>query len=72
MLSATPIQVPVLGLSGARGGCIAPDVFRAAMPATLFSGRVTLEVWPDAGHFLHLEHPERTAYCIAAWMTRGS
>jgi pimeloyl-ACP methyl ester carboxylesterase len=71
-LGATPIQAPVLGLSGGQDGCIAPDVFSAAMPATLFSGGVTLEVWPDAGHFLHLEHPGRTAERIAAWMTRGS
>jgi pimeloyl-ACP methyl ester carboxylesterase len=71
-LGATPIRVPVLGISGARDGCVTPEVFRAAMPPALFAGGVTLDVWPDAGHFLHLEHPARTADRLAGWLLRAS
>jgi pimeloyl-ACP methyl ester carboxylesterase len=67
-LGAVPIQAPVLGISGAQDGCISPDVFRAAMPEALFPRGVNLEVLPDAGHFLHLEQPARTADLVAAWL----
>jgi pimeloyl-ACP methyl ester carboxylesterase len=42
------------------------------MPPALFAGGVTLDVWPDAGHFLHLEHPARTADRLAGWLLRAS
>ena len=67
-LSARPLTVPTLGLYGANDGCIGPDVFEGAMPPALFAAGRVLERWPDAGHFLHLEHPERTAERLVHWL----
>ena len=67
-LSATPLQVPTLGLCGVRDGCIGPDVFAASMPEALFRAGRVVERWPDAGHFLHLEQPERTAARVVEWL----
>ena len=68
-LGAIPLQTPVLALSGAQDGCIPPDVFEASMPEALFAAGRTLECWTDAGHFLHLEHPDRVARRIDQWLS---
>ena len=60
-LWATPIQVPVLGLYGARDGCIGPDVFHAAMSAAPIDGGARLAEISHAGHFMHLEQPAAVA-----------
>jgi pimeloyl-ACP methyl ester carboxylesterase len=69
-LGMTPIQAPVLGLSGQIDGCISPDVFEASMPPALFPGGRRLERWPAVGHFLHLENPGLAGERIARWLAR--
>ena len=39
------------------------------MPEALFAAGRTLERWTDAGHFLHLEHPDRVARRIDQWLS---
>jgi pimeloyl-ACP methyl ester carboxylesterase len=67
-LSIAPLRCPVLGLHGARDGCIGPAAFDASMTKGLIQGDLTLERWDDAGHFLHLEHPDRTAERLVRWL----
>ena len=59
-----PIAVPLLQLHGADDGCIlrpqVDDRHRFAAPHTL-------EIVPDAGHFLHIEALEAIAERITAW-----
>lgn len=63
-----PIAVPTLGLCGALDGCIAPEVFEAAMqprdyPAGLRTARVA-----GAGHFLHAEAPDAVNARLLEWL----
>ncbi|WP_431976509.1 alpha/beta fold hydrolase [Micromonospora haikouensis] len=44
-----------------------PAGWEAALPAPPGSRVV---VWPGTGHFLHLEHPDRTRRLIADWLRR--
>jgi len=46
--------------------------FRAVGPIDLRTQRpdATITVWPDASHFLFLEHPQRTADAITGFVTR--
>ncbi len=71
VLAATPIQAPVLGLSGGADGCVSLRVFEASMPPALFAAGRRLETWPDAGHFLHLEQPARTSERLVRWLAEA-
>ncbi|OGS79923.1 MAG: hypothetical protein A3D31_08210 [Candidatus Fluviicola riflensis] len=54
----------LLQLYGANDGCILPaqvdDRYR-------FASQHAMEIFPDTGHFLHIEAPEEIAERIAAW-----
>ncbi|MBX3481991.1 alpha/beta fold hydrolase [Phenylobacterium sp.] len=70
-LLATPIAAPVLGLAGARDGCVAAELFLRAMPAEIFRAGRELAVIPGAGHFLHLERPELVGARVTSWIARA-
>ena len=53
---ATPIEVPALYFHGARDGCMGAELV-AGMEA-FFPRGLTVELVPDAGHFVHQEQPE--------------
>jgi pimeloyl-ACP methyl ester carboxylesterase len=63
---AAPIATPLLQLHGADDGCILPPDGRR--DARRFGAR-TLEIVPNAGHFLHLEQPDATAARLAEWLS---
>lgn len=52
-----PIQVPTLNLHGEVDGCIGVEAL--AGMSDLFPQGLRQVVVPDAGHFLHLENPDR-------------
>jgi pimeloyl-ACP methyl ester carboxylesterase len=60
------IEAPALLVCGARDSLALDqqDVLAAAIPAAV------LETYPDAGHALHWEEPERFATDVAAWIDR--
>ncbi len=49
-------EQPTLYLHGADDGCVGVEVAESAR--SLVGPHVTIEVVPDAGHFLHLERPD--------------
>ena len=50
------MNCPTLYLHGGNDGCIGADMFGDDMK-NLFPGGLEVEVFPDLGHFLHLEDP---------------
>jgi pimeloyl-ACP methyl ester carboxylesterase len=63
---AGPQTIPTLYLHGARDGCLALDSI--GDPRSLLAEGSRFEVIEDAGHFLHLERPERTATEILGFL----
>ena len=64
-LLAAPVLAPTLALTGARDRCLHTGLFDALDPACFPVG-CKVERLHDAGHFLHLERPERVAACVIA------
>lgn len=56
-IGVEPIQVPSLYVHGARDGCIA--AYTTAGMETMFPAGLRKEIVEDAGHFVHLEVPEK-------------
>jgi pimeloyl-ACP methyl ester carboxylesterase len=67
-LLGTPLSVAVLGICGARDGCIAADIFRQAMPAADFPAGYRISEIAAAGHFLHQEQPEDVNRLLIEWI----
>ena len=67
-LFATPVTVPTLGLIGEDDGCVAADVFTAAMRSDDFPGGLRVERIAAAGHFLHCEQPDPVNRLIVEWL----
>src|SRR6266511_1548756 len=65
-----PAARPMLVLAGADDGCIPPAMFADARRGLAAGSRV--EVVPDAGHFMHLEQPDRVAGLVLEWFRDGS
>ncbi len=63
---ASPLAAPTLQLHGADDGCILPPTLPPDDDRR-FTQR-TLEVVPNAGHFLHLEVPDVIAARVLAWL----
>ena len=62
------VPVPTLALSGERDGCIASDVFEQLTVPEDFPAGVIFHRVPDAGHFLHQEHPDIVNLLILDWL----
>lgn len=69
-LFVDPIAVPSHGIVGEDDGCIAPDVFEAAMQEADFPAGLTVLRVPAAGHFLHLERPDVVNRLVVDWLRR--
>lgn len=61
------LQAPALVLAGARDGCIGPALFAGAARAS--DAPLTLRIFPEVGHFLHLEAPEAVQGAILSHLT---
>jgi pimeloyl-ACP methyl ester carboxylesterase len=64
------IRVPLLYLHGEDDGCIGPEM--DAGQERYFDGEFRSEHIPGAGHFLHLENPDRVASSILAFIGAGA
>ncbi len=53
-----PMQVPTLYLHGVDCGCMGVESANEELLRPNFPAGLELHLIPDAGHFLHLEHPE--------------
>lgn len=62
------IAVPTLQLHGNRDGCIAPAA--TARQRALFTREFEQRLIANAGHFLHLEAPDRVTHEIVTWLAR--
>jgi len=69
-LLQAPISVPTLGLIGVNDGCIKPAVFEYCMNEKAYIGSFHLERIENAGHFAHLEQPQRVNRLILDWIRR--
>ena len=67
-LFAGPIAVPTLGICGEDDGCIAADVFCAAMRTEDFPGGLRVERIPGAGHFVHAERADAVNALLIDWI----
>lgn len=63
------VRVPALVLHGSADGCIGPACYREI--ADRFAAGVEIEQIDGAGHWLHVEQPERIADRLAAFLTAG-
>ncbi len=63
---ARTIVTPTLHLTGARDGCIGPEVGRAQQ--RWFGGPFQSTVIEGAGHFLQMEQPELVAARVIDWL----
>lgn len=62
------LPMPVLGVTGNDDGCIAADLFAAAMQPPDFPGGLRVERIAGAGHFVHQETPERFNPLLVNWL----
>ncbi|WP_408591797.1 alpha/beta fold hydrolase [Novosphingobium sp.] len=69
-LLAGPFRAPTLGLVGEDDGCIAADVFEAAMQPRDFPGGLAVHRVAGAGHFLHREQHGRVIPLMLDWLAR--
>lgn len=67
-LFADPFHVPVLGIAGEDDGCIAADIFAAAMPAGDFPMGLRVERIAGAGHFVQREAPDTVNALLIEWL----
>jgi pimeloyl-ACP methyl ester carboxylesterase len=57
---------PLLYLAGARDGCMGSAL--GQRPAAFASEHYSERIYPEAGHFLHLEQPAQVAADIVTWL----
>jgi pimeloyl-ACP methyl ester carboxylesterase len=67
-LLAHPIAVPTLGICGLDDGCIAADVFAAAMRGEDFPNGLRVERVKGAGHFVHMEASDAVNALLLEWI----
>lgn len=69
-LLAQPVQVPTLGVYGARDECIGADVFERSMQPGDFPAGLRIERIESAGHFPHLEAPASVNAALLGFIGR--
>ncbi|MEY1662443.1 alpha/beta fold hydrolase [Isoalcanivorax beigongshangi] len=67
---ARPLAVPTLLLVGRKDGCMLPELLPHAVQGRDFPAGVELETVAGAGHFLHLERPERCLPVVIGHLRR--
>lgn len=60
-----PIGVPTLFITGDRDGCLMLAL--SDRQEKLFSGKYERQIWPEVGHFPHIERAELSAAAVLAW-----
>lgn len=69
-LYASPIVVPTLAIAGLDDGCIAADLFAAAMRPEDFPAGLAVERVASAGHFVHREAADAVNRLLLDWLAR--
>ena len=59
-------MVPTLHLHGSDDGCVSQDMGNSQ--ERYFSGPFASKTIPGAGHFIHIEAPERTVAHTLSWL----
>ena len=67
---ARPIAVPTLVMLGRKDGCMSPRLLDHAVQARDFPVGLQVEQISGAGHFLHLERPQRINELLLAHLTQ--
>lgn len=60
------MATPLLYLHGANDGCVGLDLLDE--PTVAYPPNATVEIVPDAGHFLQLERPDETARLVLGFL----
>ena len=60
------LATPLLYLHGANDGCVGLDLLDE--PTVAYPPNTTVEIVPDAGHFLQLERPDETARLVLGFL----
>jgi len=66
-MSAQPIEVPTLAITGADDGCMETRLYDSVDPA-LFPKGYRIERIAGAGHFVHQEQPEAINRLVLGWI----
>lgn len=69
---AQVIEVPTLVMIGKKDGCMSPRLLEHTVFERDFPAGLHVEQVAGAGHFLHLERPERIAELLLAHLARAS
>jgi pimeloyl-ACP methyl ester carboxylesterase len=68
--SLREVPVPTLAITGARDGCMDTRLHDLLMRPEDFPAGLEVERIDDAGHFVHLERPDRVASLVLDWLGR--
>ena len=66
------IPVRTLAITGARDGCMDTRLYDYGLDPADFPAGLKVERIDDAGHFVHLERPERVARLVLDWLGRAA
>jgi pimeloyl-ACP methyl ester carboxylesterase len=69
-LLTSNLEVPVLALAGENDGCMDARLYDHLMQAPDFDKGLSVDLLPDAGHFLHRERPDVVNGLILDWLGR--
>ena len=67
-----PVNVPTLVLVGRKDGCMSPRLLAHTLVETDFPAGLQVEEVAGAGHFLHLERPDRVNDLLLAHLFQHS
>jgi pimeloyl-ACP methyl ester carboxylesterase len=69
-LLTSSLEVPVLALAGENDGCMDARLYDHLMQASDFDKGLSVDLLPEAGHFLHRERPDVVNALIIDWLDR--
>lgn len=67
-----PFTPPTLAVYGEQDGCIDPKIFRRSINKKDFGNRLEVTGIANAGHFMNLDQPEKTAELLLGWLDQHS